>query len=103
MLSDTCQENKLLLVENKRLNQKIKAMQETINFLTTKNSQLLLEKDINNINAYENTDKSDIPRIAAYIGEIETLKAKLSQSEQLCEQLYKIMEVEKYTGKKYNK
>lgn len=42
-VSDTFLENEMLLSENKRLQQRIKAMQDTINALTEKNTDLLTD------------------------------------------------------------
>lgn len=44
-LTDTFHENSMLLADNKRLQQRIKAMQETINNVTDKNVDLLVEKE----------------------------------------------------------
>lgn len=44
-LTDTFHENAMLLADNKRLQQRIKAMQETINSVTEKNVDLLSEKE----------------------------------------------------------
>lgn len=45
-ISDTSLENAMLLADNKRLQQRLKAMSETINALTEKNTILLSEKTI---------------------------------------------------------
>lgn len=44
-LTDTFHENAMLLADNKRLQQRVKAMQETINCVTEKNVVLLSEKE----------------------------------------------------------
>lgn len=44
-LTDTFHENAMLLADNKRLQQRVKAMQETINNVTEKNVELILEKE----------------------------------------------------------
>lgn len=46
-ITDTFHENAMLLADNKRMQQRIKAMQETINNMTEKNVELLSEKDMN--------------------------------------------------------
>lgn len=46
-LTDTFHENSMLLDDNKRLQQRIKAMQDTINSVTDKNVELLAEKETN--------------------------------------------------------
>lgn len=45
-VSDTSLENAMLLADNKRLQQRLKAMQETINALTDRNAELLSEKSV---------------------------------------------------------
>lgn len=44
-LTDTFHENAMLLADNKRLQQRVKAMQETINNITEKNVELISEKE----------------------------------------------------------
>lgn len=45
-LSDTFYENTMLLADNKRMQQRLKAMQETINSVTEKNVKLLTEQAV---------------------------------------------------------
>lgn len=49
-ITDTFHENSMLLAENKRMQQRIKAMQETINVVTDKNVELMSCKDANDWN-----------------------------------------------------
>lgn len=92
-LSDTFHENAMLLADNKRLQQRLKAMQETINSLTTKNTQLLLEKTTQGWTSLEleGTEKehSVTDMISGYLSEIEKLQAKLIESEEMYQQLKK--------------
>lgn len=46
-ITDTFHENAMLLADNKRMQQRIKAMQETVNSVTEKNVDLLSEKEMN--------------------------------------------------------
>jgi hypothetical protein len=74
------------------LRTRIKAMQETIDVLTAKNSQLLAERDIGdwirgNGDGEANNDITAM--VQKYITEIEELRAKLCESEKIAEQLRK--------------
>lgn len=87
-VSDTSLENAMLLADNKRLQQRLKAMQETINALTDRSTQLLAEQAVRGWNGDEG-DSSMTETISKYISEIEKLKAKLIESEQMFQQLRK--------------
>ncbi|XP_055302873.1 kinesin-like protein KIF21B isoform X5 [Sitodiplosis mosellana] len=89
-LTDTFHENSMLLADNKRLQQRIKAMQETINNVTDKNVDLLAEKEASEWGSMSN-DKSVSELVGRYIKEIEKLKAKLIEAEQMYHQLKKSM------------
>lgn len=78
----------MLLADNKRMQQRIKAMQETINSLTERNVELLTEKASNDWSA-AGTDKSVTELIGGYLKEIEKLQARLIESDQLYQQLKK--------------
>jgi kinesin family protein 4/21/27 len=88
-VSDTSLENAMLLADNKRLQQRIKAMQETINALTDRNTQLLAEQATHGWVNGDDGDRSMTEMIGNYIAEIEKLKAKLIESEQMFQQLKK--------------
>ncbi len=91
-ISDTSLENAMLLADNKRLQQRLKAMSETINALTERNTQLLSEKTIAGwAELGDSTDQSITELVGNYINEIEKLKAKLIESEQMFQQLKKQM------------
>jgi kinesin family protein 4/21/27 len=87
-ISDTSLENAMLLADNKRLQQRLKAMQETINALTERNTELLSEKAMAGWIS-DGSDSSMTEMVSNYIAEIEKLKAKLIESEQMFQQLKK--------------
>ncbi|XP_031616973.1 kinesin-like protein KIF21A isoform X2 [Contarinia nasturtii] len=88
-LTDTFHENAMLLADNKRLQQRIKAMQETINNVTEKNVDLIAEKESSEWTSSTSNDKSVTELVGRYIKEIEKLRAKLIESEQMYQQLKK--------------
>lgn len=80
----------MLQTELSSMRTRIKAMQETIDVLTSKNTQLLAEKAIGawvNTDAGLETNMTDV--IQGYLKEIEELRAKLLESEHMCGQLRK--------------
>lgn len=85
-ISDTFHENSMLIQDNKRLQQRLKAMQETINSLTERNADLLAEKALAGWTITD-ADRSVSEMVAGYLKEIEQLKAKLIESDQLYQQL----------------
>ncbi|XP_055852546.1 kinesin-like protein KIF21A isoform X1 [Episyrphus balteatus] len=87
-ISDTFHENAMLMADNKRLQQRLKAMQETINALTEKNTELMVEKATNGWTKSDG-DKSVTDMVAGYLGEIEKLQAKLIESQEMYQQLKK--------------
>lgn len=91
-VSDTFHENAMLLDDNKRLQQRLKAMQETITSLTERNAGLSAEKALSGWNMAD-SDRSVTDLIAGYMSEIEKLKAKLIESEQMYHQLKKSMSI----------
>lgn len=88
-MTDTFHENEMLLLDNKRLQQRLKSMNEAINVLTERNTQLRLEKEMNNWPSLVETDQSVKNLIQGYISEIEKLQAKLIESEEMYQQLRK--------------
>lgn len=88
-VSDTFLENELLISDNKRLHHRLKAMQETITTVTQKNSELMAQKEISNWGGSEANEDTMTQLVAGYLNEIETLKAKLIESESLYHQLRK--------------
>jgi len=91
-INDMYHENKLLSKETQNLRTRIKAMQETIEHLTSKNAQLMAEKEAGNwisTGSGGETNGDITGMISKYMSEIEDLRTKLCQSENLCEQLRK--------------
>lgn len=89
-ISDTFNENAMLLADNKRLQQRIKAMQQTIDTLTERNVELLTEKASSDWSA-AGTDSSVMDLIGGYLGEIEKLQVRLIEADQMYQQLRKQM------------
>ncbi|KAH8377551.1 hypothetical protein KR093_005914, partial [Drosophila rubida] len=90
LISDTFYENSMLLADNKRLQQRLKSMQETINILTDKNAQLKLEKQTHEWTKDKNTELVVTNLVGSYLTEIEKLQAKIIESEDMCQQLKKL-------------
>ena len=92
-VNDMFHENQMLTVECNNLRTRIKALQETVEVLTSKNTALLAEKATGQwMSASEGgedggTDMTSL--IQGYLKEIEELRAKLLESEQMCTQLRK--------------
>ena len=89
--NDMYHENAMLTKENSNLKTRIKALQETVDVLTAKNSQLLVDKEVGNwIREGGNEANNDISAmVQKYISEVEELRAKLCESENICEQMRK--------------
>ena len=90
--NDMYHENTMLAKENSHLRTRIKALQETVDVLTAKNSQLLADKEIGNWirdQGQEGANNDISAMVQKYITEVEELRAKLLESEQTCEQLRK--------------
>lgn len=89
-MNDTYLENTMLQTELTNMRTRIKAMQETIDVLTIKNTQLLAEKATGtwlNTDAAVESNMTDV--LQGYLKEIEELRAKLLESEHMCGQLRK--------------
>lgn len=87
-------ENTMLQTDVTNLRIRLKAMQETIDALNAKNTQLLTEKAAaawSTVTAAgENgVDQNMTEMIRGYLKEVEELRAKLLESEYLCSQLRK--------------
>lgn len=80
----------MLQTELSNMRTRIKAMQETIDVLTTKNTQLLAEKATGAwLNTEAGIESNMTEVIQGYLKEIEELRAKLLESEHMCGQLRK--------------
>ncbi|XP_073985830.1 kinesin-like protein 31E isoform X2 [Rhodnius prolixus] len=90
-VNDMFHENTLLQSELDNLRTRVKGMQETIESLSARNSELLAERAmsqwINCDGENKNDDMSQM--IQGYLAEIEGLRAKLLESESVCGQLRK--------------
>lgn len=87
-VNDMFYENNMLQGEVNNLRTRVKAMQETIDTLTLKNSNLLSEKAMGSWIGSE-ADNDIACMIQGYLKEIEDLKAKLLEANYNCEQLRK--------------
>lgn len=79
----------MLIADNRRLKQRIKSMQETINVVTEKNIQLTIEKETHRWSTVPESENSITNMIAGYLSEIEKLQTKLIESEEMYQQLKK--------------
>ncbi len=84
-------ENTMLQTDVANLRIRLKAMQETIDALNAKNTQLLTEKasGVWLGGGGDGADKNMTDMIQGYLKEVEELRAKLLESEYLCSQLRK--------------
>lgn len=80
----------MLQTELSNMKTRIKAMQDTIDVLTIKNTQLLAEKATGAWLSTDDGSESNMTDvIQGYLKEIEELRAKLLESEHMCGQLRK--------------
>lgn len=89
LVTDTFHENAMLLTDNKRMQQRIKAMQDTIERLTERNVALVTQQASGEWGAAGTTDQTVTDMIGGYLSEIEKLNARLIESEQMCQHLKK--------------
>lgn len=83
-----CHENMLLQTEANNLRTRVKALQETVDALSKKNSELLVQRDAGAwLAGGEGKDVKEF--IADYLQQIEELRARLLESEATCQQLRK--------------
>lgn len=87
-VNDMFYENNMLQVEVNNLRIRVKAMQETIDTLTLRNTSLLAEKVVGSWIS-TGADNHVVDMVQAYLKEIEDLQAKLIEANQTCEQLRK--------------
>ncbi|XP_017121295.1 kinesin-like protein KIF21A isoform X1 [Drosophila elegans] len=86
-ISDTFNENMLLLSETKRLQQRLKSLQNTVGSLTERNAGLKLELDSSTWSSSDGCDVEITKIVGNYMLEIEQLQAKLIESEELRKQM----------------
>uniref|UniRef100_A0A1B6C896 Kinesin-like protein n=1 Tax=Clastoptera arizonana TaxID=38151 RepID=A0A1B6C896_9HEMI len=87
-VNDMFHENTMLQNELTNLRTRVKAMQDTIDALSAKNIQLLAEKATGDwLNSAAGADGDMTEMIQNYLKEIEELRAKLVESESVCQQL----------------
>ncbi|KFB34942.1 hypothetical protein ZHAS_00000635 [Anopheles sinensis] len=124
-ISDVSLENAILMQDNERLRQRVRAMQETIDTLTSQNARMQSEQALAQMRLGSNggeasatesdTNGSGDPMTASgneggkdsgmeglihgYISEIEKLKAKLIESEQMFKQLKLVKASQSKLGK----
>ncbi|KAK3103464.1 hypothetical protein FSP39_019440 [Pinctada imbricata] len=86
-VNDMFNENTMLQTENDKLRQRIKALHETIESLTARNTQLLVDKDLVGIcNVTEDARNDEVKKlIEGYIKQLEDLRAKLTETEKTAE------------------
>ncbi|CAL1275773.1 unnamed protein product [Larinioides sclopetarius] len=90
-VNDMYHENMILVSENNNLRSRLKALQETLDHQTERITDLLAEKAAGNwITSGEKASQSDITElIKGYMKEIEDLRVKLLEAEEMCSQLHK--------------
>ncbi|KAG8200752.1 hypothetical protein JTE90_022353 [Oedothorax gibbosus] len=90
-VNDMYHENMILESENNNLRSRLKALQETLDHQTQRVTQLLAEKASGSwITSGDNAAQSDITElIKGYMKEIEELRVKLLEAEEMCSQLRK--------------
>ncbi|CAH1965092.1 unnamed protein product [Acanthoscelides obtectus] len=88
-VNDMFYENGMLQSEISNLRTRVKALQETIDALTIKNTDLLVEKAAGNWISTPGADNDVTYLVQNYLKEIEELRAKLIESNNTCEQLRK--------------
>ncbi|XP_026835310.1 kinesin-like protein KIF21A isoform X2 [Drosophila erecta] len=81
-ISDTFNENRLLLSEIKRLQQRLKSLQSTVATLTKRNADLKTNLDLNKWTSNDNSDVEITKVVGQYMLEIEQLQTKLIESEE---------------------
>ncbi|XP_067654279.1 kinesin-like protein KIF21A isoform X2 [Haliotis asinina] len=90
-MSDLHHENNMLLMENDKLRQRVKALNDTVETLKARNSQLLAEKAVLSVTgANGETSNEEVTNlITGYVKELEDLRAKLAESSSMVTQAQK--------------
>lgn len=88
-VNDMFHENRLLQAENQTMRTRLKALQDTINSVTVRNAELQSQKAAS-VWAKAGSDDTDITQMVhQYLMEIEELRARLYESENMSAQLRK--------------
>lgn len=91
-VNDMFHENKLLQCEVDALRSRVKGLQEVIDSLTARNTELLAEREMAAWSLQSDSNKDEMCQmVKGYLTEIETLRAKLVESEAIVVQLRKDM------------
>ncbi|XP_071100198.1 kinesin-like protein KIF21A isoform X1 [Haliotis cracherodii] len=90
-MSDMHHENNMLLMENDKLRQRVKALNDTVETLKARNSQLLAEKAVLSVTGAngEASNEAVTNLITGYVKELEDLRAKLAESASMVTQAQK--------------
>jgi kinesin family protein 4/21/27 len=90
-INDMFHENMMLMSEVNNLKTRVKALQETNERLTSRNAELLVERESGHwIDSIGSGDKSDVSALVhGYMKEIEELRTKLMEMEETCSILRK--------------
>ncbi|XP_041367345.1 kinesin-like protein KIF21A isoform X2 [Gigantopelta aegis] len=91
-VNDMFHENNMLQIENDKLRQRVKALNDTIESVKARNAQLVAEKALMTISS-ENGDVSNeevTNLITGYVKELEDLRTKLAEAEAMVAQLQKM-------------
>ncbi|CAN8028783.1 unnamed protein product, partial [Ixodes persulcatus] len=89
-VNDMFYENTMLQTENGNFRTRVKALQETVERLTVKNTELLAEQAAAAWIGRDGSDAGDVKvLIQGYLKEVEELRTKLMESEEVCGQLRK--------------
>ena len=88
-VNDAWHENQMLSSELQSLRTRVKALSETVESLTAKNSLLLAEKVANQWANSGNSSGDVTGLVQGYLQEIEELRARLLEAEALYQQLKK--------------
>ncbi|XP_077499875.1 kinesin-like protein 31E isoform X2 [Amblyomma americanum] len=87
-VNDMFYENTMLQTENNNFRTRIKALQETVERLTVKNTELLAEQAASSwVGRGDSDTRDDVKNlIQGYLKEVEELRTKLMESEEVCAQ-----------------
>ena len=95
-VNDMFHENRLLQSENQTMRTRLKALQETVHSVTLRNAELQAQKASAN---WTQADADVTQMVQHYLMEIEELRARLCESENMSVQLRRAAAVAQQTGK----